>query len=145
MSFAPPGSAADGASPSSEGFGSRDHSERPNRTYVEPPRPRSQTAQAMLWTAGYMRLFTPPDAAGRNVECCIPTYDDRTRCLAPCGTTLKHTPGTSASIMMYLITSRVKPSLTISCFGDFASPRQHTTRSCRQVNHYMLSILAYLL
>eukprot|EP00951_Prasinocladus_malaysianus_P006929 scaffold49593_cov43-Prasinocladus_malaysianus.AAC.1 len=62
------------------------------RKYVDPPKPRSDASQAVLWSAGYMRPFTPPVSGGRNVECCIPVVDEDGS-VRPCGATLKHTLG----------------------------------------------------
>jgi hypothetical protein len=71
-----------------------DEDNRQTRMYLDPPRPRSDSSQAKLWSAGYMRPFTPPTSSGRNVECCILVRDDDTGTLRPCGATLKHILGT---------------------------------------------------
>lgn len=60
--------------------------------YINPPKPRSDASQALLWSAGYMRPFTPPAAGGRNVECRILVVGDDGE-LRACGATLKHTLG----------------------------------------------------
>eukprot|EP00192_Tetraselmis_astigmatica_P007693 CAMPEP_0117673958 /NCGR_PEP_ID=MMETSP0804-20121206/14769_1 /TAXON_ID=1074897 /ORGANISM="Tetraselmis astigmatica, Strain CCMP880" /LENGTH=756 /DNA_ID=CAMNT_0005482769 /DNA_START=93 /DNA_END=2363 /DNA_ORIENTATION=+ len=70
-----------------------------DRVYVEPPQPRSTASRALIWTAGYMRPFTPVVPGGRNVECCIKVIgkDGKPH---PCGATLKHNLGTSTTNLL---------------------------------------------
>lgn len=76
----------------SDSLDEQDDGYEQTRVYLEPPRPRNDASQARLWSAGYMRPFTPPTTSGRNVECCIPVKGDD-GIVRPCGATLKHNLG----------------------------------------------------